>query len=82
MLWSPSRSFAASVNPFRTSLRHLVRAQLQMATQREALSKDELKDAMIRMREKDLDTGCNSVIAYSCPSTTETSWCSDWPEKL
>jgi hypothetical protein len=33
----------------------------------EAPSKDELKDAMIRMREKDLKaTGCNSVIEYSC----------------
>jgi hypothetical protein len=33
---------------------------------RRALSKDELKDAMIRMREKDLKaTECNAVIEYS-----------------
>ena len=51
----------------------------------EARSKDELKDAMImiRTRENGLKaTGCNSVIEYSCPRTTETSWCWDGRETV
>jgi len=63
--------FTASANPFRTSLRHPGTRTASNGYAAKLGQKDELKDTMIRMREKGLQaTGCNSVVEYSYPRMT------------